>query len=172
MDIHRSDLYRMRGAGIGSIFTNIFRGLIPIAKGLFSVGRRAAASSTGQKVLQAAKRSAVQAGLDVAHDALSGQNVAQSLKKRGRQAGLKMVDELQKGGGRKKKGGAKTKKRKAAVKKKAGRGKRGGGGRGAAGLVAANRALAALRRGKKGKKKKSAAGRGKRSRSYLSAWGL
>ena len=76
----------MRGSGIGSIFSNIFRGLIPLAKGLFKVGRKVAASDGGQRILKAAKQSAINAGIDIAHDALQGENIKQSALKNMKQA--------------------------------------------------------------------------------------
>ena len=71
-NIDRENIYLSRGSGVGSIFSSIFRGLIPLARGLFSVGKTIAKSDTGQKVLKAAKRTALDTGLDLAHDTLSG----------------------------------------------------------------------------------------------------
>ena len=64
MRIHHSELYHMRGSGIGGIFSSVFRTLVPIAKTILGIGTRAAASPLGKQVLGAAKRSAVKAGLD------------------------------------------------------------------------------------------------------------
>ena len=94
MKVHQSrDLY-MRGAGIGNIFTNIFRGVLPLVKSLFGVGAKAIKSSAGQTIIREAKRSALKAGLNVAADALSGQNIPKSLKHNVKHAGRKVVKSL------------------------------------------------------------------------------
>ena len=108
MRIHHSDLYHMRGSGIGSVFSSIFRTLVPIAKSIFGFTTRAAASPIGQQVMRAAKRSAVKAGIDLAQDTLAGENVGKSIKKRAKQAGRQVLEDLEAGRGRSK----------AAVKKK------------------------------------------------------
>lgn len=94
MNVHESELYTMRGAGIGSFFSSLFRGLIPLANNLFKVGTRAARSEAGQRVLSAAKRTAIDAGLDIAHDTLKGKNLKQAAKKHLANAGEKMVSVL------------------------------------------------------------------------------
>lgn len=70
--IHTSSKYEMRGSGIGSIFSNIFRKIVPFAKKLFGLGKKVVSSTTGQQVLKAAKRTAIDAGLNIAHDTLNG----------------------------------------------------------------------------------------------------
>ena len=89
--IHQSELDMQRGAGIGQVFTNIFRRLLPLAKSLFSVGKQAAKTSTGQRVLKVARDSAFQAGLNVANDALQGEKVTKALRKRTKEAGQKVI---------------------------------------------------------------------------------
>jgi hypothetical protein len=96
MIIHESDLYHLRGSGIGSIFSSIYRSLIPIASKVFRFGSNIVQSKAGQKVLKAAKRSATKAGLQAAHDALQGENIGKTLKKRGKQAGLEVIDSAMK----------------------------------------------------------------------------
>ena len=76
-----TDLHPLRGGGIGNIFSNIFRGLVPIAKSLFGIGKSLARTPGGQRILRTAQKSAVNAGLDIASDALSGENVIQSAKR-------------------------------------------------------------------------------------------
>lgn len=90
----------MRGSGIGSIFSSVFRTLIPIAKSIFGITKKAAASPIGQQVMRAAKRSAVKAGIDLAQDTLAGENVGKSIKKRARQAGRQVLEDLESGKGR------------------------------------------------------------------------
>ena len=94
MLVHESDLYTMRGAGIGSFFSNLFKGLIPLASKLFRVGTKAARSEVGQRVLNATKRTALEAGLDIAHDTLKGKNLKQSAKHHLANAGDKMLEVL------------------------------------------------------------------------------
>ena len=95
MDIHRSDQYYMRGSGIGSIFSTIYRGLIPLAKNVLNTGMRFAKSKTGKKILKTAKRTALDAGLNIANDALQGENIKESVQKRMRTAGDELVDGIQ-----------------------------------------------------------------------------
>lgn len=116
MLVHRSNQYLMRGSGIGSIFSNIFKAIIPLATKAVNIGRKAATSSTGQKILKAAKRTAVDAGLDIANDVLKGENVKTSAKKNLKSVGSRFVDNAAKEfstGGKKKK----KKKKRAGVKK-------------------------------------------------------
>jgi len=96
MNIHESDYHVMRGSGIGSIFSNIFRGLVPLAKNLFSVGKRAVMSKTGQQVMKAAKRTAMDAGLDIVNDVLDGENLKASAKKNLRRSGKTMLQNVKK----------------------------------------------------------------------------
>lgn len=79
--------YDMRGAGIGDIFTNILRPLIPMAwKGIKSIGRALVGSPITKNVAKEAKRSAMQAGLNVVGDVLQGKNVKKAFKERGKAA--------------------------------------------------------------------------------------
>lgn len=123
MRIHHSELYHMRGSGIGGVFSSIFRTLVPIAKTIFGIGKRAASSAVGKQVLKAAKRSAVKAGLDLAQDTLAGENVGKSIKKRAKQAGNQLLDDLEAGRGAKG-GRAKAVKGKRPARKGASRGKK------------------------------------------------
>ena len=141
MRIHQSELYHMRGSGVGAIFSSIFRNLIPIASSVFGLGKQVLETKAGQKVLQAVKRPALQAGLDIASDALEGENVLKSIKKRGKQAGAKVVENVLTG--------------------KGGKGGKGKGGKGSRGKGAAKKRGAG---GKKKKKKSSPAPPAKRAR--------
>ena len=118
---HESDYYLMRGAGIGSIFSNIFRGLVPILGKLITVGKQSAKSEIGKSVIKAAKRSALDAGLNIAHDTLKGKKLKDVGKENAKRIGTNFVKnlehELKKGKGikRKKAGGSlKSRKRKKA----------------------------------------------------------
>ena len=94
MRVHESDYLVMRGSGIGSLFSNIFRGLIPIAKGLFNVGKKVVASPSGQRIMKAAKDSAIEAGIDLAHDALQGNNIKEATSKHISAAKRKVFDSM------------------------------------------------------------------------------
>ncbi len=65
-----------RGAGIGSVFSGLFRSLLPVAK---SVGR-------------AVGKQALSTGAQVAADALAGHNVGQSLEQHGREAASALLN--------------------------------------------------------------------------------
>lgn len=107
MLIHRSDQYLMRGSGIGSIFSNIFRGIIPLASKAVNIGRKVISSPTGQKIMKAAKRTAIDAGLDIATDVLQGKNVKEAAKSNLKTVGTRFLDnaskEFETAGGKKKK---------------------------------------------------------------------
>ena len=99
MKIHKSELYHMRGSGVGSIFSALFRNLVPLVGTLFNLGKNITRTKTGRKVVKAAKRTAVQAGLDVAKDVLDGQNVVKTLKRRGKEASKNLLSALDDEGG-------------------------------------------------------------------------
>ena len=73
--------YGRRGAGIGSIFSSLFSHLVPVVKTALGIGRRALASPAGQQLAKAAKRSAMQAGLNLVGNTLQGEDVATSAKR-------------------------------------------------------------------------------------------
>ena len=62
------------------MFAPIFRALIPIAKSAFGLGKEIITHPTGQKLLQQAKRTAIDAGLEIVHDALSGKKVKEAMQ--------------------------------------------------------------------------------------------
>lgn len=97
----------MRGAGIGSFFTNIFKGLIPLASKLFKVGAKAAKTPLGKSIINSAKKTAIDAGLDIAQDALAGENIGVSTKKRVKQHGEKLASKIGEEIMKKKTGGGK-----------------------------------------------------------------
>ena len=73
--LHRGP-YVQRGEGIGSTLTSMFKGVYPA---LQAMGQKLMNSSITQKVLKTAKRSAVDAGLNVAKDVLKGKKIGESL---------------------------------------------------------------------------------------------
>ncbi len=119
--VHESDYLIQRGSGIGAIFSNIFRKLIPLGAKLFNVGRKVAQSPVGQSVIKAAKKTAVDTGLDLAKDVLDGKPVKQATKARLKQAGSKLATnvqhELEQGGRKSRPSSKKTPRAKRAGKK-------------------------------------------------------
>jgi hypothetical protein len=77
MDYHRGR-YIQRGRGFGSILSSFFRTVLPVVK---SIGSSIIKSPITKQVLSTARNSAIDAGLNIAADALSGENVGDSLQK-------------------------------------------------------------------------------------------
>jgi len=71
-----SGMRYQRGAGIGSVFSSLFRTLLPVAK---TVGK-------------AVGRQALSTGAQVASDALAGQNLGEALKQRGREGAAQILN--------------------------------------------------------------------------------
>jgi hypothetical protein len=82
MLFHRG-AYHQRGRGLGSMFAGLARTVFPILK---SLGKSIISSPTTKEILKSAKKSAINAGLDLAADTLSGKNIKQSVKHRGSEA--------------------------------------------------------------------------------------
>lgn len=106
MRVHESPYYVMRGSGIGSIFSNIFRKLIPLASKIipvasraatkvFNFGKKAAQSRVGQKVIKAAKKTAFDTGVSIAQDTLEGKTLKKAARQRMKEAGTKFVDNVE-----------------------------------------------------------------------------
>lgn len=66
-----------RGRGIGSTLRSIFHGVFPAMK---SMGRKLWESPVTKGILNSAKNSAIEAGINVVSDTLKGKNVGESLK--------------------------------------------------------------------------------------------
>lgn len=118
MRFHTSRDYIQRGAGIGSFFSSIYRAVVPVLRAIGVVGAKAVKGPVGQAVVKKAKRSAMQAGLNIAEDAINGENILQSAKTNVKKAGgdvisygLKKITKATKRGG--KRGRQPTKRRKA-----------------------------------------------------------
>lgn len=145
MRLHDGDVPRMRGAGVGSFFTNVFTELLPLGQKAAAATKKALQSDLGKAVVDAAKRKAVETGINVAEEALRGQNVKAAAASQIKRAGKELVEETvdmakkrkHRGGGKGGKGGKKgkhggggSKARKGGSYSKSTRGKgRGGGGR-------------------------------------------
>ena len=82
---HRNTYYTTKGGGVGNVFSSIFKSLLPVAQKLFSGAKNAFSrfnnSPVGEVVREAAKRTAVNAGLDIAADAMKGESIKSSMKK-------------------------------------------------------------------------------------------
>lgn len=83
MNFHRGK-YLQRGRGIGSVLASFFNTVLPVAK---SIGQSIINSPLTKQVLTTAKNSAIDAGLNIAADALSGENIGRTVKKNLAQAG-------------------------------------------------------------------------------------
>jgi len=94
MRVHESRHLLMRGAGIGSVFSNIFRGVVPLLRSVGRATARAARSQRGKKMLKTATQSALDAGLHVAQDALSGKKVKGSVKANAKKAATDLLDSI------------------------------------------------------------------------------
>ena len=79
--VYQSQMQSMRGAGIGSIFSNIYTSVMPFIKSALKIGSKAAKSKVGKAMVKKAKKKAMKAGLNVVSDALQGKNVVESTKR-------------------------------------------------------------------------------------------
>jgi hypothetical protein len=87
--VQRGDI--QRGRGIGSTLSSMFKGVIPAMK---LMGHKLLESPITQKILKTAKRSAIDAGLNVAKDTLQGKNLKESLKENVATAKKSVTDSL------------------------------------------------------------------------------
>ena len=84
MSLHRSNCgfhsgaYLQRGRGLGGIFRSFYSKLVPVLK---TVGNIILESPVTQNVLEAAKNSAVNAGLNIAAETLAGGKVRKAVKR-------------------------------------------------------------------------------------------
>lgn len=91
------DVYRMRGAGVGSIFSTLYSTVKPLITKALTKGVKASKGSTARGIMKDAKKTAMEAGLNVVSDALSGKNIGDSTKRELKNAKKIM---LSKAGGR------------------------------------------------------------------------
>jgi hypothetical protein len=73
--LHRGPFIQ-RGRGIGSTLSAVFKDVVPAVK---VMGQKVVDSPITQKVVKTAKRSALEAGLNVATDVLEGRDFEESL---------------------------------------------------------------------------------------------
>lgn len=90
MSVYRGR-YIQRGQGIGSILSSLWKTVYPAVKSLLTGLSR---SPITKKVIKAAKKSAIDAGLNIAADTLSGENVGASIKKNAGVMGVDVLDQL------------------------------------------------------------------------------
>jgi len=88
--LHRGP-HIQRGRGIGSTLSAMFKGVLPAMQ---VMGKKILASPITQEVLQTAKRSAAEAGLNVVTDALQGKKVKESISKNVSTAKKAVTDSL------------------------------------------------------------------------------
>ena len=79
---YHSGLHWQRGSGIGSLFSGIFRGLMPVAKSTIKTIGRVAKSAPIKSVGKALKKEATRAAVETAIEALEGQPVGRKAKQR------------------------------------------------------------------------------------------
>jgi len=83
-----------RGRGLGGIFSSILRGALPALKTFLNIGGNALKSQAGKSIINAAKHSAVKAGLNLAADAMKGKNIPASIKQNLKEAGSEVADKF------------------------------------------------------------------------------
>lgn len=98
MNYHRG-LYVQRGRGLGNIFSSIFRAVAPTLAG---IGKSIIKSPITKNLLSTAKKSAVNAGLNLVSDTLAGENVGRSLKRSANRARVDFIDVIESGRNKKK----------------------------------------------------------------------
>lgn len=99
------------GAGVGSLFTKIYRHVVPLVHTALSKTKKAWDSPIGQHLRKTAKRTALESGLQVLSDSLEGKSPAKSAKREISRAKSKMREALKSavtGGKKKKTRGAKS----------------------------------------------------------------
>ena len=79
---YHSGLRWQQGSGIGSLFSGIFRGLIPVAKSAVKTIGRVARSAPIKSAGKALKKEATKAEVETALEALEGQPVHRKAKQR------------------------------------------------------------------------------------------
>ena len=79
---YHSGLRWQRGSGIGSLFSGIFRGLIPVARSAVKTIGGVARSAPIRSVGKALKKEATKAVVETALEALEGQPVGRKAKQR------------------------------------------------------------------------------------------
>ena len=79
---YHSGLRWQRGSGIGSLFSGIFRGLMPVARSAVKTIGRVARSALIRSAGKALKKEATKAAVETALEALEGQPVGRKAKQR------------------------------------------------------------------------------------------
>ena len=79
---YHSGLRWQRGSGIGSLFSGIFRGLMPVARSAVKTIGKVARSTPIRSAGKALKKEATKAAVETALEALEGQPVGRKAKQR------------------------------------------------------------------------------------------
>ncbi len=79
---YHSGLRWQRGSGIGSLFSGIFRGLMPVARSAVKTIGKVARSAPIRSAGKALKKEATKAAVETALEALEGQPVGRKAKQR------------------------------------------------------------------------------------------
>ena len=79
---YHSGLRWQRGSGIGSLFSGIFRGLMPVARSVVKTIGKVARSAPIRSAGKALKKEATKAVVETALEALEGQPVGRKAKQR------------------------------------------------------------------------------------------
>jgi hypothetical protein len=120
------DRYYNRGQGVGSLLSSLYSTMVPLVKSALRIGSKALNSPVGRAVKEAAKRTALEAGMNVVNAGLEGKNVLASAKQELSKARTSFKDRLKnipiggRAGGAKKKKKTKKKKQKRGAPKAAG----------------------------------------------------
>ena len=149
MPVNKHDLAQMRGAGVGSFFSNMYTELVPMGHKAVDLTKRVLESETGKAIADAAKRRVVDAGITVSEAALRGQNVKEVAKEEIRAASKGIVQDAVEVG--KMRQAKRVAKKRGGKKKAAPKSKKLGAGRGKTKRVGRKRG-GKKKGGKKGKK--------------------
>ncbi len=74
-------LRHQRGRGLGSFFSSLIRGLIPVAKFGFQTGKKLINTDLGQKLTKKALEQAKASALSLSTDLLEGKNMKESAQR-------------------------------------------------------------------------------------------
>ena len=94
---------RLVGRGFGGIFRGLIKFFKPLVSFLLPSVTKAVKSTSGQKLLKQAKKSAIKAGISTATDVLAGENIKKSAGKNLKKASVDVLEKMREITPRKKK---------------------------------------------------------------------